>query len=380
MGLINWVERKVFARGLTDTEFFRTYVRRAAYALAGGDPERVHEMALEALVEFEDEIVKVASQFDFPDLHVDIAGHDVMPFGTAAGLDKNGDALYPLSLLFGYLEWGTIVVPTRPGNNRPRVAVDDANDEVFNAQGFPHKGLPYASEKVQHYRARVGRAPLLTSVCGIPPQADQLDVAHNDLEQLVKELSQHSDGFVWNPFSPNTAALTALRNPKEFRKNAELIRRLIGNKLLLVKMGPYDDDVMKRHDWLGLVHAFLEGGGNGIVAVNTYMVPKDQVPSKAWGYPSAGRSGTFLQEYRQRAVRDTRATFPNAFIIAAGGINSGEQAWSAFEAGADSLEGYTPYTFKGFGLLLEMARGVQSKLRDLGYKTLREYQTSRRAA
>ncbi len=331
-------------------------------------------MALEAMVAYEDVIKDSAKDFNFPELYVNVAGKQVMPFGTAAGLDKNGDALSPLSHLFGFLEWGTVVVQPRPGNNRPRVAVDEAANEVYNAQGFPHKGLEYALNKAALYHAQGGKAPLLTSICGIPPQPEQLDIAYQELDTLIEKLNIYSDGFVWNPFSPNTGALKALRTPSEFRKSAELLSKKVGSKLKLVKMGPYDNEETKRKEWLGLVDAWMQGGGDGIVAVNTYMVPKEQVPSKDWGYPSAGRSGTFLQDYRQRAIKDTRAAFPKAFIAAAGGIDSGEQAWNAFVEGANVLEGYTPYTFKGFGLIIEMATYVANKLRNLGYRSLQEYQ------
>ena len=142
-------------------------------------------------------------------------------------------------------------------------------------------------------------------------------------------------------------------------------------------MGPYDDDTLKRKEWLSLVNAYLEGGGNGIVAVNTFMVPKEKVPTKNWGYPSAGRSGAFLQEYRQRAIRDARKAFPNITIIATGGIDSVEEAWDAFRAGANAIECYTSYTFHGFGLLIKIAHGIREKLYTLGYMNLKEFQKTK---
>ena len=59
-------------------------------------------------------------------------------------------------------------------------------------------------------------------------------------------------------------------------------------------------------------------------------------------------------------MRDARNTFPDAFIIATGGINDGKQAIKAIEAGADALEGYTPYVFKGFGLIREMIQSFEN--------------------
>ncbi len=369
--MINIIKRKLFEKGLTSTSFFRKIVRKVAYYTANNDPENVHDLALKSLNDFSMAIDKKSKLFDFPDLHLNIAGYDAMPFGTAAGLDKNGDALYPLSKIFGYLKPGTIIVPQRAGNNRPRVTVDEKLDEIYNAQGFPSKGLEYFMNNLFHYYEKNIKTPIIPSICGIPNSVDNLSGAYKELETLLTIITPYADGIEWNPFSPNTAALSALRTPKEFENSAKLIKEIAGKKLKVVKMGPYEKE--KSSEWLKLVGAFLNGGGDGITAVNTYIVPKEKVPSKSWGYQSAGRSGTFLQVYRQRAIKDTRRNFPNAFIFATGGINSAEQAWAAFEAGANALEGYTPYTFKGFGLILEMAEGLRRKIKRTGYKTLKEY-------
>lgn len=193
---------------------------------------------------------------------------------------------------------------------------------------------------------------------------------------ITEKINPYADGFVWNPFSPNTAALAALRTPQEFRRSAELIEKKAPDKLKLVKMGPYEGE--QKMEWLGLVDAWMNGGGDGVVAVNTYPVPSDIVPSKKWGYGSAGISGSFLKVYRRYAIRDCRQAFPDAVIIATDGIDSGEDAWLTIEAGADALEGYTPYTFHGLGLMLEMADFISEKIYEHGYESLAEYQSYHR--
>src|SRR3989344_2016814 len=306
--MTNWIEKQAFKVGLRNSIFFRQIVRRAAYSRADNDPEKVHELALEALNEYTDVIEEVKKDFDFEDLHIDITGKNVMPFGTAAGLDKNGDTLNPLSKLFGYQKTGTIIVPIREGNKRPRVAVDEKANEIYNAQGFPSKGLDYALEKIQKFRENNKEAVLIPSICGLPLE-DNLSNAYQELETILTKINPYIDGVEWNCFSPNTKALVALRTPTEFERSAFLIKDIIGDKLAVVKMGPYEEE--KSSEWLKLVESFLYGGGNGLTAVNTYMVPKEKVPSETWGYPSAGRSGTHLQTYRQRALKDARTNFPD---------------------------------------------------------------------
>ncbi|MBI2110614.1 hypothetical protein HYT51_02445 [Candidatus Woesearchaeota archaeon] len=370
--VVKWVEKKAFATSLENPLFFRTVVRPAAYLLAKGDPEVVHEMALEALNEYEDVLEEKSNNFSFPRLRVQLANKKVGAFGTAAGLDKNANAIGPLSHIVGFQECGTFVIPKRPGNDRPRIAVDEEHENLYNAQGFPSKGCIYAQLNLGGYRESLGKGVIYASICGIPSDSEGLGVAFRDTEKLLSNLDSLVDGFVWNPFSPNTTTLTALRNPEIFEQYAKRIRETAGNRLALVKMGPYESS--QRTSWLDLVRGWMKGGGDGVVVVNTYVVPKERVPSKEWGYQSAGVSGRFLQEYRQRAIIDIRSEFPKAIIVATGGVNSSEQAWAAFEAGANVLEGYTPYTFHGFGLLQQMARGVEEKLNALGYDSLAEFQ------
>ncbi len=374
---IKWIERAGFRLGLVNPWFFRNFVRPVAYKRAGGDAERVHEMALETLAAYKDVVRDVVSQFHYPNLTVTFCGGRVMPFGTSAGLDKNADALEPLSYLFGFQEFGTVVVNPREGNKRPRVVTDAQERIVYNAQGFPHKGLAYTLNNVRNYREHGGQGMLLANICGLPPAADKLRVACEELKQLVSTLEPYVEGLVWNPYSPNTAALQLLRTPEEFKNSAEILAIYAPKKSRFVKMGPYEDCPEEREPWLNLAHAWIKGGGTGFVAVNTKMVPSNKVPLKEWGYPSAGESGKALQSYRQRAIIDLKKAFPDASIVATGGIDSGKEALDALSNGATVVAGYTPYIFEGFGLQKSIAREIQEYLNLLPYDTLAEFQASK---
>jgi dihydroorotate dehydrogenase len=371
------IERLGLKLSLTSPVFFSEFARPFAYYRANGDAENVHKKALELLVEHVDIVRSVGHLFQYPALKTAFCGKEVMPFGTSAGLDKNADALEPLSYLFGFQEFGTVVMNPREGNKQPRVAADILNRNLYNAQGFPSKGLEHALANVRQYRERGGKGVLLASICGLPPAPDQIDIARDELRSLATAFEPYVDGIVWNPFSPNTAALKSLRTPEEFKRNADIIAKAASTKSRFVKLGPYENCAEEREPWLALARAWIQGGGTGFVAVNTKMVPSDKVPLQNWGYPSAGKSGRALQEHRDRAVCYLRNNFPDATIIATGGIDNGDEAWKAFQLGANVFAGYTPYTFDGFGLQRKIAMGIQEHLEMHGYSKLAGYPSLR---
>ncbi len=380
---LNPFEMFTFRYSLRHPWFFKHVVRPELYRRNHGDAEAVHEYTLRLLND-PNALTVIRSNrrlFKTPEgLQIDFGGRRMSPFGTAAGMDKNGDALEAFSYVFGFQEMGTVVVNKRDGNDKPRVAVDPKNEDLYNAQGFPCEGLNYTKSNLMNFRARRGSPVVYASICGLPLSAENaIDVAMKEMELLLKELDPYFHGFVWNPFSPNTNALKLLRTPKVFRDNSELMRKYAASKLRLVKMGPYEDDEKERKEHLDLVNAFLEGGGHGVVDVNTKSFPRDQLPFKEWGYASAGRSGRSQKPYMLRAVRDTRKAFPSAVIVATSGISSGEDAYDAFDAGATLLEGYTPYTYHGLGLKPRMERELLRKMKKIGYRSLEEIQVERRS-
>ncbi len=376
--MASFVERRAFEYALNHPWFFRHVVRPELYRRYGKhtdadgviryDPEDVHDAVMRHLPEFKDIIVRNSNVDRFPELETEIKGVRMLPFGTAAGMDKNCMALDEFSHVFGFQKPGTMIVPKRDGNKRPRVAVDERKEDAYNAQGFPFEGFDVVFPRLKAHRQSHADTVIYGSVCGLPAETD-INRAYEELELLATELSPYVDGIEWNPFSPNTASLQRLRTPEVFRESARLIRRILGERLLLVKMGPYEESGKK--EWLGLVKAFLDGGGDGVTATNTYMVKREDVPSE-WGYTSAGRSGRFLSPYRMRAVKDARSAFPSAVIFAAGGIFDAYDAYETFVAGADALEGYTHYVFYGLGLARQMMKGVGRRLKEEGYRSLEE--------
>ncbi|MDE1860131.1 MAG: hypothetical protein KGH72_00250 [Candidatus Micrarchaeota archaeon] len=370
------IEKLKMFRGLLDPNYFKQSVRPIIFNRANGDPERVHELVLDILKKNNFELSLVSGLFNAPEeLRIDVYGKRLVPFGSAAGLDKTGDPLLPLSNIFGFLEPGTICVNPREGNPRPRVVNDDSSLDLYNAQGFPGKGLDYFLNNLKDYKMRKGKVPVYVNMCGMPlSEQNAIELAMEEMRTLLKSLEPYCDGFVWNCASPNTEALRMLRTPEISEQTSALMKELAPEKLRLVKIWPYEPE--EKEATFRFIEGFMDGGGHGVVAINTKIFPREQVPAPNWGYKSAGRSGKFLRPYRLRSVKDIRSAFPDSVIVAAGGIFDGDDAYATFKAGANMLEGYTPYTFYGLGLLKQIENGVAQKLRSDGYKSLADLQAN----
>ncbi len=355
-------------RGAIDSEYFNRVARPLLYRICNNDPETVHELMLENLRKHGESIRSLSRFFFRPPENIKITfmGERMLPFGTAAGMDKDGDCLAAFENIFGFQEPGTIVVPQRGGNPRPRVAVLEDEKDILNAQGFPSRGLSNVIPVLYNYRKGGGRAKIYASICGLPvSESNAVETAMSEMKILIGTLKKDVDGFVWNPFSPNTAALKLLRAPIVFKETSKLMAEMAPDKLRLVKIGPYEQ--AEKNAAMGLVASFLDGGGQGVVTTNTKLIPKEQLPDSikvSWGYPSAGRSGRFLEPYRFTSVRDIRQEFPQSVIIATGGIYTAASAYYSFLAGANMLEGYTPYTYYGAGLLRKIMKGLSGALKE----------------
>jgi dihydroorotate dehydrogenase len=377
-------ERITLLRGMLNVRTFIEQARPLLYSKFGGvddknAPENVHDFVIKSLGMQSTELAfRMLSPFFKPpkELIIMVKGRLVCPFGTAAGLDKNGEAIGSLSHVFGFQEPGTVIIPERKGNDKPRVAVDLHTGTMFNAQGFPSKGLEHFIDKITKYRLRRGDGVIYVSICGLPISTENvINTAMKQMETLLIRLVPYVDGFVWNPYSPNTEALKLLRTPSVFFDTAQIMTGCALHKLRLVKIGPYEPE--DKDMALRLVRKFMDGGGHGVVTPNTYLVRKDMLPAyvrEDWGYGSAGTSGPILKGYRMRSVTDVRQEFPESIIIANGDISDWREAYNTFMAGATMLGGYKPYTLNGLGLLREMQRDVAKLIRSGGFRDLAELQ------
>lgn len=279
-------------------------------------------------------------------LRVDWCGRRLAgPVGLAAGLDKSCEMLPALAALgFGYVTAGTVTVQAKPGHPRPRLFRDPARESLVNAMGFPNSGLDAAARALERSREALGGTPVAVSVSGTA--VDEIVACHRRLEPLV-------DAVEINISSPNTAGLRAFHEPAAL---AELIGRVSEDRAgpLVVKLPPYspEDGGASRDRALALARSCASEGVDAVTVANSRPVSDARL-----SVGSGGLSGRPIFPDMLRMVADVRSEVGERLAVnACGGIFTGEDAWAALKAGADTVQLYTGLVYRGPGVVRAINR------------------------
>ncbi|MDT0500270.1 quinone-dependent dihydroorotate dehydrogenase [Halomonas sp. PAR7] len=278
--------------------------------------------------------------------------------GLAAGLDKNADHLDALGALgFDFVEVGTVTPRPQSGNPRPRLFRLPEAGAIINRMGFNNAG-------VDHLVARV-RASRFDGVIGInigKNLTTPVERAVDDYLACLEKVHPHAHYITVNISSPNTPGLRNLQFGDHLdgllsalREAGSRLDRDSGRRVpLAVKIAP-DMDA----DEVGLVSQCLAANEiDGVIATNT-TVSREAVEGLAHADEQGGLSGRPVFESSSRVIRELRRRLPEMPIIGVGGIDSGEAAVAKREAGADLVQLYSGFIYRGPALVAECSRALR---------------------
>ena len=269
--------------------------------------------------------------------------------GLAAGFDKNAVGIDALAALgFGHVEIGTVTGEPQPGNPKPRLFRLPEDRAVVNRMGFNNEGAETVADRLAKRGRRPG--PVLGVNIGkskVVPEDD----AVRDYEKSARLLAPHADYLVVNVSSPNTPGLRNLQAVEKLEPILAAVRATAddvtdGHLPLLVKIAPdlSDDDV------LAVADLATELRLDGIIATNT-TISRDSLVTDAATVEAAGAGGLSGVPLRQRSLEVLRLLHgrvgDDLTLIAVGGISTVEDARARLEAGADLLQAYTAFVYKG---------------------------------
>jgi dihydroorotate dehydrogenase len=273
------------------------------------------------------------------------------PVGLAAGFDKDARGTRGLAALgFGFVEVGTVTARAQPGNPRPRMFRLTADRALVNKMGFNNTGAAAAAARLG--RSRRPGGPVVGVNIGKTRAVPDADAAA-DYAASARAVAAVADYVVVNVSSPNTPGLRDLQAADRLKPVLVAVRAALdaavpgGRRVpLLVKIAPDLADA----DVDAVADLALEFGLDGIIATNT-TTSRAGLASPAAEVAAAGAGGLSGPPLRARSLEVLRRLRARAgdrlVLIAAGGIETPDDAWERLRAGATLVQAYTGFVYGG---------------------------------
>ncbi len=316
---------------------YERFVRPLLFSL---DAEAAHNLAIALLhgASHVDLVLRALKVFKPPPKPKTVFGVKFPnPIGLAAGLDKNGVALPAWAALgFGFIEIGTVTAKPQPGNLKPRIFRLPEQRALINSLGFNNDGADAIAKRLRRLHES-GRWPAIPVGVNIgKSKATPLEEATDDYLSSIRLLHEFADYIALNVSSPNTPGLRELQEPAAL---SHLLRAICD-----------ENRDLSSAELEGIIAICEQRGVAGIIATNTTLDHSSIPPMRD---QAGGLSGAPLRAKSTEHVRRVvaKSKIP---VIASGGISDAESAREKFESGAQLLQIYTGYIYRGPRLLREI--------------------------
>ncbi|MBB1378559.1 quinone-dependent dihydroorotate dehydrogenase [Pseudoalteromonas sp. SR43-2] len=323
------------------------------------DAEWAHEFALNNLRRFTNTPLNLAWSQNISDKPVDFLGLKFKnPVGLAAGLDKNAECIDAFSQMgFGFIEVGTITPRAQAGNDKPRIFRLPESNAIINRMGFNNKGVDnlVANVKAAKYSGILGIN--IGKNKDTPNEQGKDDYIH-----CMRKVFEHASYITVNISSPNTPGLrdlqygAALDDLLQSLKNEQLDLVAKHNKQvpMLVKIAPDLDQIQIEQ----VSESLLNNKIDGVIATNTTL-ERAAVMGQQYAEEAGGLSGHPVRMRSTEVVSELkRLTQGKLPIIGVGGIDDAQSAKGKFDAGANLVQVYTGFIYKGPQLVKSIVNGL----------------------
>jgi dihydroorotate dehydrogenase len=323
----------------------------------GIDAERAHGLTLAALKAI------LAGKPPKPDpvLAVRVAGLDFPnPVGLAAGFDKNAEAFAQiLGLGFGFAEVGTLTPLPQAGNPKPRLFRLAEDRAVINRMGFNNEGQQAALARLQRRR---GGGIVGVNIGANKDSPDRIA----DYAAGVVAMLGVADYLTVNISSPNTLGLRALQSREALDELLAAVAEARGaGPPVFLKVAPD----LEPADIDDIVAVATARKIDALIVSNT-TISRPVLRSRHRS-EGGGLSGAPLKTLALQRLRDFRSATGGAMpLIAAGGIETGADAYARIRAGASLVQLYSALVYEGPGLAKRIASELKALLRRDGFASV----------
>ena len=269
------------------------------------------------------------------------------PIGLAPGLDKDGQFISALSQLgFGYVVVGSITKEPRPGNPFPRLIRYPENQAIANSMGLPSQGLDKVIETLR--RRPATRTMVVGSVAG---------ATRDELFECAERIEPYVDAVEIGLICPNTTREERLEELHVFTELAESLRAAL-RKPFFFKLPPYFDDA-GRARVLAMLDVCLRVGVDGISVSGNGRTEEPRL-----GAGRGSLAGRPALNDTLRITRDVAQHINGKLLVrASGGIFTGRDALNVLRAGADAVEFYTAFIYRGWNAAGMMASELETEMK-----------------
>lgn len=333
------------------------------------DPETAHGLSIKAL---KSGLTPTPGPVTTPRLSTTIAGLRLPnPVGLAAGFDKNGEALAPLSRSgFGFIEVGAVTPRPQPGNPKPRLFRLTEDRAAINRFGFNNEGMEVMAQRLAD-RPR-------DAVIGLNLGAnkDSADRA-GDFAKVLEHCGGHLDFATVNVSSPNTEKLRDLQGKEAL---GALLANVIETRNALPRPLPIFLKIapdLSEAELADIADVARATGVDAVIATNTTL-SRDGLKSAHRG-EMGGLSGAPLFEKSTRVLAKLSELLEKDIpLIGVGGVGNAEQAYAKICAGASAVQFYTAMVYSGISLASEIAQDLDQLLARDGFENVADAVGSKR--
>ncbi|WP_373357086.1 quinone-dependent dihydroorotate dehydrogenase [Pseudoroseicyclus sp. CXY001] len=324
------------------------------------DPETGHRLALRALAMG---LGPRGGPVTSRRLAINVGGLQLPnPLGLAAGFDKDGEAIEPISRMpFGFAEIGAVTPRPQPGNPRPRLFRLKEDEAAINRFGFNNQGMDALA-------ARLAWRPHGILGLNIGANKDSPDRAA-DFAAVVRRCGDLVDFVTINVSSPNTERLRDLQGREALTALLEQVmaaRADIATILpIFLKIAPD----LTEPELADVAELAERARLDGIIATNTTLA-RDGLRSRH-ASEAGGLSGRPLFGRSTRVLAQL-AGMTSLPLIGVGGVGSAEEAYAKIRAGASAVQMYTALVFQGLNLPGEILEGLDALLARDGFANVAE--------
>lgn len=275
------------------------------------------------------------------------------PVGLAAGLDKNGEYIDAFARLgFGFIEIGTVTPEPQAGNDKPRLFRLPEHQGIINRMGFNNKGIDYLIEQV--------KASKFKGVLGINIGKNiftPVDKAVDDYLICLTKAYPYASYITVNISSPNTPGLRTLQYGDSLNellaplkaRQLELAEQTGEYKPLLVKIAPD----MSADEVQMVADSLIGNNIDGVIATNTTL-SREGVEGHKFAEQAGGLSGAPVEDLATETVSQLAAALEGKMpVIGVGGICDGQGAADKIQAGAQLVQIYSGFIYRGPDLITE---------------------------